>query len=66
MVRLALGFPFSSPWPSLLVFLGGMALFAIVLGVIESTTARVRLNRVPQLLVAASVLGAFALVLILR
>ena len=66
VVRLALGFPFSSPWPALGVFLGGMALFAVVLGVIESTMARLRLVRVPQLLVAASVLGAFALVLVLR
>ncbi len=66
VVRLALGFPFSSPWWSLLAFLGGMAVFAVVLGAIESTTARLRLVRVPQLLVAASVMGAFALVLILR
>jgi formate hydrogenlyase subunit 4 len=66
VVRLALGFPFSSPWWSLLAFLGGMALFAVVVGAIESTTARLRLARVPQILVAASVMGAFALVLILR
>ncbi len=66
VVRLALGFPFSSPWWSLLAFLGGMAVFAVVLGAVESTTARLRLVRVPQLLVAASVMGAFALVLILR
>jgi formate hydrogenlyase subunit 4 len=66
VVRLALGFPFSSPWPSLLVFLGGMALFAVALGAIESTTARLKLNRVPHFLVAASVLSTFALVLLLR
>ena len=66
VVRLALGFPFGSPWLSLLAFLGGMAVFAVVVGVIESTTARLRLNRVPQFLVAASVLSTFALVLLLR
>ncbi len=66
VVRLALGFPFSSPWPSLGVFLGGMALFAVALGVVESTIARLRLIRVPQLLIAASVLALFALVLLLR
>jgi formate hydrogenlyase subunit 4 len=66
VVRLALGFPFASPWTALGVFLGGMAGFAITLGVIESTTARLRLNRVPQFLVAAAVLAAFALVLLLR
>jgi formate hydrogenlyase subunit 4 len=65
VVRLALGFPFSSPWWQLLVFLGGMALFAVVVGVVESTTARLRLNRVPQLLVGAAVLAGFALVLLL-
>jgi formate hydrogenlyase subunit 4 len=66
VVRLALGFPFGSPWLSLVAFLGGMAVFAVVVGVIESTTARLRLNRVPQFLVAASVLSTFALVLLLR
>jgi formate hydrogenlyase subunit 4 len=66
VVRLALGFPFSSPWPSLAVFLGGMILFAVALGAIESTTARLRLRRVPQLLVGAAALAAFALVLVLR
>jgi formate hydrogenlyase subunit 4 len=66
VVRLALGFPFGSPWLALLAFLGGMALFAVVVGVIESTTARLRINRVPQLLVAAAVLSTFALVLLLR
>jgi formate hydrogenlyase subunit 4 len=66
VVRLALGFPFVSPWWALLAFLGGMVLFAVAVGVIESTTARLRLRRVPQFLVAASVLGAFALVLVVR
>ncbi|HET6436905.1 MAG TPA: NADH-quinone oxidoreductase subunit H [Anaeromyxobacter sp.] len=66
VVRLALGFPFASPWLALLAFLGGMAGFAVVLGVIESTTARLRLQRVPQFLAAASVLSAFGLVLLLR
>ena len=66
VVRLALGFPFGSPWAQLGAFLGGMALFAVVVGVIESTSARLRLDRVPQFLIAASVLSGFALVLLLR
>ena len=37
-----------------------------MVGVIESTMARLRLVRVPQLLVAASVLSVLALVLVLR
>ncbi len=66
VVRLALGFPIASPWQSLGVFLGGMVLFAVVLGAIESTTARLRMLRVPQLLLSASALSGFALVLLLR
>jgi formate hydrogenlyase subunit 4 len=43
-----------------------MLAFAALVGVVESTMARLRLSRVPQLLVGASVLSAFALVLLLR
>jgi formate hydrogenlyase subunit 4 len=45
------------------IFLGGQFVLAIVVGVIESTMARLRLVRVPQLLVAAGVLSALALFL---
>ena len=40
--------------------------FAILVGVVESVMARLRLTRVPQMLVGASVLSVFALVLLLR
>ena len=66
VVRLTLGFPVASPALSLLAFLGGMLGFAVAIGTVESTLARLRLVRVPQLLVAATVLSAFALVLLLR
>jgi formate hydrogenlyase subunit 4 len=66
VVRLGLGFPLASPWAALLALLGGMVAFAVALGAIESTMARLRLTRVPQLLVGASVLSVFALVLLLR
>jgi formate hydrogenlyase subunit 4 len=46
--------------------LGGMAALAVAAGVIESTVARLRLVRVPQFLVAASVLSILALMLVLR
>ena len=46
--------------------LGGMAALAVVVGAIESTIARLRLVRVPQFLVAASVLSILALMLVLR
>jgi len=48
------------------VFLAGIVGFGVLVGVVESTMARLRLVRVPQLLVGASVLSAFSLVLLLR
>ncbi len=50
----------------LAVFAGGLVAFAALVGVIESGMARLRMQRVPQLLVGASVLSLFALVLVLR
>jgi len=50
-------------WPILLV---GTALIAVVIGVIESTMARLRLSHVPTLLVAACLLSGFGLILIAR
>ncbi len=66
VVRLALGFRFGSPWLAFLAFLAGMAGFAVLVGLVESAMARLRLGRVPQMLVGASVLSVFALVLLLR
>jgi formate hydrogenlyase subunit 4 len=48
------------------LFLLGLLLFGVGVGVVESVMARFRMVRVPQLLVGASVLSAFALVLLLR
>jgi formate hydrogenlyase subunit 4 len=53
-------------WASRGWFLLGMAAFAVLVGVVESVMARLRLTRVPQMLVGASVLSVFALVLLLR
>lgn len=47
-------------------FVAGLVLVAVAIGVVESVMARLRMNRVPQLLVAASALGGFALILLLR
>ena len=46
--------------------IAGMMVLAALVGVIESTIARLRLVRVPQFLVAASVLSILALVLVMR
>ena len=48
------------------LFLAGVLVFAVGVGLVESVMARLRMIRVPQLLVGASVLSAFALVLLLR
>lgn len=47
-------------------FLAGMVLLAVLVGVIESTMARLRLVRVPQMLVGAGAIAMVALVLVLR
>jgi len=48
------------------VFVVGMVLLAVLIGVVESIMARLRLIRIPQLLIAATILSAFAMLLILR
>jgi formate hydrogenlyase subunit 4 len=66
VVRLAL------PWQSghwfldALVFLGGQLLLAALIGVVESVMARLRLVRVPQILIGTTLISIFALVLVLR
>jgi formate hydrogenlyase subunit 4 len=54
------------PLPAVAILLAGMVLIAVMVGVVESVMARLRLNRVPQLLVAASALSGFGLILLLR
>jgi formate hydrogenlyase subunit 4 len=66
VVKLALGARFSDPLAGLAAFGAGQLLFAVAIGLVESTMARLRLARVPQLLIGASVLSGFALVLVLR
>jgi formate hydrogenlyase subunit 4 len=48
------------------VSLSGMTLLAVAIGTIESSMARLRLTRVPQLLIGAATLAALALVVVLR
>ncbi|HXG43954.1 MAG TPA: NADH-quinone oxidoreductase subunit H [Gemmatimonadales bacterium] len=47
------------------VLLVGLAGVAVLIGVVEAVMARLRMNRVPQLLVAASALAGFGLILLL-
>jgi formate hydrogenlyase subunit 4 len=53
-------------WLNLLLGLGGVFGLAVVIGVIESIMARLRLVVVPQLLVGAGAVATVALILTLR
>lgn len=53
-------------WPGFLLFLAGILGVAVVIGVIESTMARLRLLHVPTLLIAAVLSCGFALLLLTR
>lgn len=52
-----------NPGADLAIFVGVMLLLAVATGVIESTMARFRMARVPQLLVAAAALSAISMLL---
>ena len=54
-----------SPLLAVPVRIGALLALAVVVGVIESTMARLRLNRVPMLLAGATVLAALAVLLVL-
>jgi formate hydrogenlyase subunit 4 len=43
-----------------------MLALAVGIGIVESTMARIRLRQVPMLLIAASLLSAFGIVLVVR
>ena len=66
VVRIAVPYDGADPWSGRAVFVGGMLLLAVVIGVVESVMARLRLLQVPSLLVAACVLSAFGIVLLAR
>jgi formate hydrogenlyase subunit 4 len=63
-VRLILPLGGSNPSIDWLVFLSGVIVMAITLGVVESVMARLRMNRIPQLLTAAGVTAAFGFILL--
>jgi len=65
-VQLALPFVTGNPLLDWVVFIASMLLLAVVIGVVESVMARLRLVRIPQLLVAATILAAFSTLLVIR
>lgn len=54
------------PWLAAPVLMAGLGVVAIGVGVVESSVARLRMNRIPQFLVAASALAVFGVILLLR
>ncbi len=54
------------PWgAAALLMLAGLALVAVLIGLVESTMARLRLSRVPQFLLGASVIATIAVAIVL-
>lgn len=66
LVRVAMPYEGADPWSGRVLFAGAMLLLAVVIGVVESVMARLRLLQVPSLLVAACVLSAFGVILLAR
>ncbi|MGH7459708.1 MAG: respiratory chain complex I subunit 1 family protein [Longimicrobiales bacterium] len=54
------------PAQAMVLLLVGLLLVAVMVGIVESAMARLRLTRVPQLLVRAGALALFAIILLLR
>jgi formate hydrogenlyase subunit 4 len=61
-------FPYGGADPGIgwALFLGKMLLLAVLIGIVESVMARLRLTQIPSLLVAACLLSAFGIVLMAR
>lgn len=66
LVHLAVPVHTGLPWLDWPVFLAGMLAIAAVVGIVESTMARLQLTHVPLLLVAACLLSAFGILLVVR
>jgi len=69
LVIIGIVFPASSGsfwFISVISAIGGLFFLAVIVGIIESTMARLRLIRIPQLLVAAGSLSLFAFILVVR
>ncbi len=66
VVRLAFPMTGGSPWLDWPIFVAGMLLVAVAIGVVESIMARLRMTHVPVLLVAACLLSGFGIVLLVR
>ena len=66
IVRLAVPVSTGYLWLDWPVFAGGVIAIAVLVGIVESTIARLRMTQVPVLLVAACLLSAFGVILLVR
>jgi formate hydrogenlyase subunit 4 len=66
LVDLALPVSTGDVWLDWLVFVAGIFGIAVLVGVVESVMARLRLTHVPVLLVAACLLSGFGIILLIR
>jgi len=66
LVRIVVPLPYGSPALDWGVFLASMFALGVGIGIVESTMARVRLRQIPMLLITASLLSAFGIVLVVR
>jgi formate hydrogenlyase subunit 4 len=66
IVRLLLPVDTGNIWLDAAVFMGGQFALAVAIGTAESVMARLRLARVPQVLIGTTLVAIFAVVLVLR
>jgi formate hydrogenlyase subunit 4 len=66
LAHLIMPFSTGNPFVDWVIFIASMLMLAVVIGVVESGMARLRLVRIPQLLVAATILTAFSTLLVIR
>ena len=65
LIPIILPFQVQNVQLAMLIFLGGLMALAVAIGVIESTMARLRLPRVPYMLVGAFVMAILGLIVTL-
>jgi len=66
IVRLAFPITTSSAWLDWPIFVLGMLIVTVVIGIVESTTARLKMTHIPILLVASCLLSGFGIILLVR
>jgi len=66
LVRIALPLPDGPAWLRWTAFLLGVGALGVGIGIVESTMARLRLRQLPMLLISASLVAAFGIVLGVR